>query len=126
MACPVNGGFLGDDLAAIVYGPLSGEACLTCAVVASFLSDCDRSRKGFRESGLSGAALGILLKVVVTGDGSGDAVRLRKGLFDDRFAVRPGDGSLGESVVQVKLLANGRRVGSLGERLRRAMSSQGT
>ena len=27
-ACPVNAGFLGDDLAAIVYGSLSGEVCL--------------------------------------------------------------------------------------------------
>ncbi len=50
----------------------------------------------------------------MTGDGrllAGDAARLRKGLFDGKFAVRPGDGKLDDSVVKIRLLADGRRVG---------------
>ena len=67
----------------------------------------------------------MLSKVAVIGDGRGDAARLRKGLFDDKFAVRPGDGSLGESiVVDTKVLADGRRAGCLGERFRRCISYQ--
>lgn len=38
-ACPFNACFLGDDLPVIVVGPLSGEVCLICTVVASFLSE---------------------------------------------------------------------------------------
>ena len=75
-----------------------------------------------REIGLSGAVFGMLWKVVVTGDGrllAGDAARLRKGLLDGKFAVKPGDDSPRESVVEVKLLADGRRAGCLGERFRR-------
>ena len=122
-ACPVNAGFLGDDLPAIVDAPLSSEVCLSCTVVVSLLSD--RSRNGFRDSGLSGAVPGVLLKVVATGDGralAGDAARLRKGLFDGKFAVRPGDGSPRASVVKDRLLADGRRAGCLGERFSRPMS----
>ncbi len=69
----------------------------------------------------------MLLKVVVTGDGrllAGDAARLRKGLLDGKFAVRPGDGSLGDSIVEDRLLAEARREGCLAERFRRAMSCQ--
>lgn len=67
----------------------------------------------------------MLLKVVLTGDGrllAGEVARLRKGLLDGRFAVRPGEGSLRESVVEERLLAEGRRVGCLGERFRRRIS----
>ena len=124
-ACPVKAGFFGDDLPFIANCPLSGDVCLTCTIVASFFSDW--SRKGFRETGLSGALLGMLLKVRLTGDGrllAGDVARLRKGLLDGKFAVRPGDGSLGESVVEDKLLAEARRAGCLGVRFRRPMSYQ--
>lgn len=64
-----------------------------------------------------------MLKVVVTGDGAGDAARLRKGLLDGRFAVRPGEVCLSESVVEDRLLAEGRRAGCLWERFKRPMSS---
>lgn len=37
--CPVNAGFLGDDLPAIVDDALSGEVCLGCIIVPFFLSD---------------------------------------------------------------------------------------
>ena len=70
----------------------------------------------------------MLLKVVATGDGrllAGDTARLRKGLFDGKFAVRPGDGSPRASGVEVKLLADERRVGCLEVRLRRGISYQG-
>ena len=69
----------------------------------------------------------MVLKVVLTGDGrlfAGDVARLRKGLLDGKFAVRPGDGSLCESVVEDKLLAEARRAGCLGERFRRPISYQ--
>lgn len=38
-ACPVNPGFVGDGLVVIADGPLSGDICLTCTVVASLLSN---------------------------------------------------------------------------------------
>ena len=62
------------------------------------------------------------------GDGRGDAARLRKGLFDEKLAVRPGDGSLSlsESVVDREdVLADGRRVVCLGERFRRCIFLSG-
>lgn len=124
-ACPVNVGFLGDDLPVIADGRLSGDVCLNCTVVACFISDW--SRKGFRDVGRSEAVLGMLLNVVLTGDGrllAGDAARLRKGLLEGKFAVNTGDGSLRESVVEDKLLAEGRRAGCLGERFRRPISYQ--
>ena len=37
-ACPVNAGFLGDDVPAIAAGPRSGDVRLTCTVVASLIS----------------------------------------------------------------------------------------
>ena len=66
-----------------------------------------------------------MLKVLLTGDGrllAGDVARLRKGLLDGKFAVRPGDSSLGESVVEDRLLTDARRAGCLGERFKRPMS----
>ena len=68
----------------------------------------------------------MLLNVVVTGDGRGDGRRLRKGLFDDKLAVRPGDGSLCESVVETRVLADWRSVVCLAERFKRAMSYHAT
>ena len=50
--------------------------------------------KGFREVGLSGAVVGMLAKVLLTGEGrefAGETARLRKGLLDGRFVVSPGD-----------------------------------
>ena len=70
----------------------------------------------------------MLLKVFATGDGrllAGDAVWLRKGLFDGKFAVRPGEGWRWESVVKGRLLSDERRMETLGERFKRAMSCQG-
>ena len=85
--------------------------------------------KGFRESGRSGGAIDAWLKVEFIGDGrlfAGEAARLRNGLLEGRFAVRPGDGSLRESVKEDKLTAEGRRAGCLGERFRRRMSNPRT
>ena len=66
-----------------------------------------------------------MLNEVVTGDGRGDAARLRKGLLEGRFAVRPGEGCLGGTAVKDRLLAEeGRRTGCFGERFRRLMSYQ--
>ena len=59
------------------------------------------------------------------GDGSGDAARLRKGLFDEKLAVRPGDASLRESAVDTRVLADERRVVCLGERFRRCIFLSG-
>ena len=85
--------------------------------------------KGFRDSGRSGGAIDPRLKVGFIGDGrllAGEAARLRNGLLEGRFAVRPGDGSLRESVNEDKLMAEGRRAGCLGERFRRRMSNPRT
>ena len=85
--------------------------------------------KGFRDSGRSGGALDAWLKVMFIGDGrllAGEAARLRNGLLEGRFAVKPGDGSLRESVKEDKLMAEGRRAGCLGERFRRRMSNPRT
>lgn len=63
--------------------------------------------------------LGIWLNVVARGEGklfAGDAARLRKGLFEGKFAVSPGDVCLSESAAwpctdcTSDILGNHRRV----------------
>ena len=102
--------------------PLSGEADLTCTVLEFFLSVS--SRKGFRDTGLSGAVLGIWLNAVAMGEGKlleGDVARLRKGLFEGKFAVSPGDICLSVSGGRYTL-AGRRRAVEAGERFKRPMS----
>ena len=68
--------------------------------------------------------LGIWLNVVATGEGrlfAGDAARLRKGLFEGKFAVSPGDVCLSESGARYTL-AGTRRLVEAGERFKRPMS----
>ena len=68
--------------------------------------------------------LGIWLNFVTMGEGrlfAGDAARLRKGLFEGKFAVSPGDVCLSESGGRYTL-AGRRRVVEAGERFKRPMS----
>lgn len=69
---------------------------------------------------LSGAVLGMLPKVLVTGDGrllAGDTARFLKGLLEGKFVVSPGDICLADSVGANEVSASlGRRVKWAGER----------
>ena len=68
--------------------------------------------------------LGIWLNVVVMGEGrlfAGDAARLRKGLFEGKLAVSPGDVCLSVAGGRYTL-AGRRRVVEAGERFKRPMS----
>lgn len=68
--------------------------------------------------------LGIWLNVVAMGDGKlfeGDVARLRKGLFEGKFAVSPGDVCLSVSG-RMYTLAGNRRAVEAGERFKRPMS----
>ncbi len=68
--------------------------------------------------------LGIWLNVVAMGEGklfAGDAARLRKGLFEGKFAVSPGEVCLSDSGARYTL-AGTRRAVEAGERFKRPMS----
>ena len=87
-ACEENPGF---DVAVplMAADTFSGDADLTRVTVESFFSLW--SRKGFRDTGRSGAVDGML-KPLFTGDGrlfAGDVARLRNGLLEGR--VSPAD-----------------------------------
>jgi len=72
-----------------------------------------------RDVGLSGAVLETVPNVLFIGEGMllvGDTVRFRKGLFEGRLVVSPGDICLPDSVVAKGLLASARRVLWAGER----------
>ena len=91
----------------MVADALGGDADLTRTVVKSVFSLL--SRKGFREVGLSGAVDGCKLKPALIGDGrllAGDAVRLRKGLFEGKVVLSPGEDCLTESAEILSVLAN--------------------
>lgn len=122
-ACPVNAGFDGEVRPAIPNVPWSGDSGLTGTVAPLFCSDW--SRNGFRDVGLSGAVLGKLPKEVVTGEGrllAGDTARFRKGLFEGKFDVSPGEiCRSGSNEVDV-VLADSRRVFWAGERFKRAIA----
>lgn len=83
---------MGFDDRSITAGLWGGDVPLKRTVVASVFSLL--SRKGFRDVGLSGAVVGCKLKPALTGDGrpfAGEALRLRKGLFEGSVGVVPGD-----------------------------------
>jgi len=56
------------------------------------------------------------------GEFAGDAARFRKGLFEFRLVVRPGEGSLSAAVNIFPESAGDLRVGCAGERFRRPIS----
>ncbi len=91
----------------MVVGPSGGDASLTRTVVESFFSLL--SRNGFRDVGLSGAVVGCKLKPGLIGEGrlfAGEAVRLRKGLFEGSVVVMPGEDCLTGSAETLSVFAN--------------------
>ena len=74
-----------------------------------------------REVGRSGAVLGRVPKVEVTGELAGEAARLRKGFLEFKLVDRPGEGirSVPVPVERISALVEGLREKRAGERFSR-------